>query len=147
MPVFKTNKINKKVFPLLVSFFLFSGCTLITKAPQLMALKRFSDSQKQIERYIAAQEKKLAILKADIKNNRLEKGTAYCDILRRYGSPVLEKELDGQQGFSKELLYRHPVEYFNTDRIYLYFDSALNLAQWEYQPKRENNSLTAKSAY
>lgn len=131
--------------PVLFLFFIFlsltllQGCALFTKAPQLLTLKRLGDSQKQMELDVEAKKKNLEKLIKDIEADKLERGLSFKKFISRYGEPVLEKEVK-KGGRMKKLLYRHPVEYFNTDKVYLYFDSNLELAAWKYEKKQEKAS-------
>lgn len=119
----------------LAALFVFQGCALISKAPQLLTLKRLGDSQDQMARYIEKQKKNLNKLISDVNDGKLHKGLSYQEIITAYGGPVLSWDRDPEQkGISKELLYRHPTEYFDTDRIYLYFGQDLKLSGWDYQP-------------
>jgi hypothetical protein len=124
-------------FFLLISFiFLSSGCALFTKAPQLLTLKRLGDNQKLMERDIEKKKKNLTKLINDIKADKLKKGTSYNRCIRIYGEPVLEK-LTAKDSEEKRLLYRHPTEYFDTDKVYLYFNQQLELVAWKYIPAKQ----------
>jgi hypothetical protein len=112
--------------------FLFNGCALFTKAPQLLTLKRLGDSQKLMERDVEKKKKNLAKLMDDIKTDKLKKGTSYNRFIRLYGKPILEKLID-KDTKEKKLLYRHPIEYFDTDKVYIYFDQQ-QLSAWKYIP-------------
>ncbi|MCF7917051.1 MAG: hypothetical protein K9L61_04665 [Candidatus Omnitrophica bacterium] len=128
---------NKKLQALfLVLIFLGQGCALFTKAPQLLTLKRLGDNQKQMQRYVDKKKKYLAKLINDIEAHKLKKGTSYKRFLRSYGEPVLEKEIQ-KEGSQKRLLYRNPVQYFNTDKVYVYFNPQLELIAWKYIAKEE----------
>ncbi|MCF7870146.1 MAG: hypothetical protein K9L69_02795 [Candidatus Omnitrophica bacterium] len=126
-------------FFLLINFiFLFSGCALFTKAPQLLTLKRLGDSQKLMEGDIEKKKKNLAKLINDIRADKLKKGIAYNRFIRLYGEPVLEKSIS-KDSKEKRLLYRHPIKYFDTDKVYLYFNQEAKLIAWEYvkaEPKK-----------
>lgn len=121
-----------KLFLLIVFMFLFNGCALFTKAPQLLTLKRLGDSQKLMERDVEKKKKNLAKLMDDIKTDKLKKGTSYNRFIRLYGKPILEKLID-KDTKEKKLLYRHPIEYFDTDKVYIYFDQQ-QLSAWKYIP-------------
>lgn len=128
---------NKKLQALLlVLIFIFQGCALFTKAPQLLTLKRLGDNQKQMQRHVDKKKKYLEKLINDLKNKKLKKGTTYKRFIRSYGEPVLEKDV--QKGdLQKRLLYRNPVQYFNTDKVYIYFNQQLELIAWKHIPAEQ----------
>ncbi|MCF7887169.1 MAG: hypothetical protein K9L71_01985 [Candidatus Omnitrophica bacterium] len=128
---------NKKLQYLFIFLiFIFQGCALFTKAPQLLTLKRLGDSRKLMERDIEKKKKNLAKLINDIKTDKLKKGTSYNRFIRLYGEPVLEKLID-KDTKEKRLLYRHPTEYFDTDKVYLYFNQEAKLIAWKYIPAEQ----------
>jgi len=100
----------------------------------ITALRGYSSSQTEIARQIKVQENRFRILVLDIEKNRIKTGLEYRAILRRYGEPVLIWNTEAPALTSKKLLYRKPVDYFYTDRVYLYFDAFDRLVKWEYYP-------------
>ncbi len=116
----------------LIIFFA-SGCALFTNPQGVMALKRYGDNQAQIQSYVDRQVKLFDKLVEDLKAQKLEAGTSQKDFMRLYGEPVLSSTTDDPQA-GEVFLYRHPMEYFNTDRVYAYFDETGSLVRWEYKP-------------
>ncbi|MBD3264283.1 MAG: hypothetical protein GF375_04185 [Candidatus Omnitrophica bacterium] len=123
-----------RILAVLILFFLLSGCSLYQKSKALMTLKRLGDSQQQMEKYIEEQEKLFDRLVEDIKEDRLKTGLSIEEVNRLYGDPVLKREAPSSQPFSTILLYRYPTRYFDSDRVYLQFDSSGILVGWEYKP-------------
>ena len=107
-----------------------SGCS---KVEGLLTLKRLGNSQDQIQRYVDQQKTYFLKLVKDIKAKKITLGLSRNDIERRYGEPVLIKE--GQEELSgKVFLYREPINYFESDKVYLYFSKEEKLTKWEYKP-------------
>jgi hypothetical protein len=96
----------------------------------LLTLKRLGDSQNEIARYVEKQARLFDELVSDTKGGLLQAGTSRQEIQRTYGDPVFFK--DTPEGSVS--LYRHPTRYFDSERIYLYFDESEALTRWEYQP-------------
>ena len=119
-----------------ISFFI-AGC--LGSLSGAMALKRYSAGQKEIASYVKAAQYRFDLLAADIAGNALRVGLKRADIVGRYGEPVLDWKVDDAFGAVEKLLYRKPVEYFSTDRIYLYFDKEDRLVRWEYCPVVKHN--------
>lgn len=114
---------------------LFCGCAKLAHLDELLALKSVSDNQRQIEIYLAKQECGFNRLKDDIKNNRLKQGELKRSVIAKYSEPVLTKKaMPENVGVKEILLYRHPTNYFKSDRIYLCFDANNRLVSWELKP-------------
>ena len=75
-------------------------------------------------------------MREDLKNNRLAKGMLTKQILATYGEPILSKEVSDKDSAKEVFLYRHPTEFFSSDRIYLYFDNDKRLLFWEFEPAK-----------
>ncbi len=122
-------------FLLISCLFLFTiqGCFFLPES--LKTLKSVGDSQERIEAYLSRQLKLFNQLLVDLKNEAIELGISKARFIRVYGEPILSKEVNEPSG-GVVLLYRHPTEYFESDRVYLYFDQEENLVGWEYKPKK-----------
>jgi hypothetical protein len=114
----------------------------------IMALRQYSAGQNEITRYVKRTESRFAVLVADIKNNNIKTGLKYNEVLSRYGEPVITWDMAAPSLASKKLLYRKPVNYFSTDRVYLYFNNYNNLVKWEYCPalKEDKESTDVKKS-
>ena len=99
-----------------------------------MVLRGYSSDQEQIAVQVKLQKNWFLMLVADIEKNNMKAGLKYDDVVRRYGAPVLVWNMEAPSLAAKKLLYRNPVEYFSTGRVYLYFDGADGLVKWEYCP-------------
>ncbi len=109
---------------------------------EVATLKQVGKSQAQIDRYVQRQNKLFSRLIDDFENERLIVGTSKSRIVKRYGEPVLSKEA-GQPPYGQILLYRYPMKYFNSDKLYLRFDEFDKLIGWKYKPyktEEESNS-------
>lgn len=116
------------LFSLMVG--VFSGCATLD---ELLALKRLGSSQEQIARDIKREEKYFSKLKADIRDQQLKPGLSQDEFLRAYGEPILSRESVDLPG-GEVFLYRHPTRYFNSDKVYVYFDASGKMQSWEYIP-------------
>lgn len=113
-----------------------AGCVYFTKAAEIRALRQIAVSQKEIEGYVKRQENGFQRLKQDIAENKLEMGLSKKQVISRYEEPVFCEPLS--QGPAVEsCLYRLPVEYFNTDNVYLLFDGKQMLESWVSYPSRK----------
>lgn len=104
-----------------------------------MLLKQTGDNRRHAEQYLKKQEKLFYLLLNDTVNNTLKEGMPKRNILNTYGEPVLYRNIADnadEAGVVEELLYRHPTQYFSSERVYMYFDNAGKLARWEYYPSQ-----------
>lgn len=115
-------------------FILLSGCVYLKYADKLFVLKGMGDNRRQIKKYLDEQDKLFGVLKEDIKSDRLRKGMLKREVLKLYGEPVLSEEVTADSLVKEAFLYRHPTDYFSSDRVYLYFDNSETLLYWEYIP-------------
>ena len=99
---------------LILAFVFFSGCG------SLKTLIRISKEQKEQQEYIELERRKFKILLKDIQKNRLKLNElSKQDVIKIYGQPIMEKNIDGKDAF----LYREPLDFFPTQKVYLFFDT------------------------
>lgn len=118
-----------KIFLIMV-IFLLSGCAAVTHYDQLMVLKGIGEEEKEIEQYTKKQEALFLKLKNAVKAGGLTKGMSKREILSTYGEPIFCDSTE-KEGITEYCLYRHPTEFFTTDKIYLYFDQQQKLHSWK----------------
>jgi hypothetical protein len=123
--------IRKLILIFLLSFIV-SGCVWLGHSQQLLTLKRASDSGEAITQNLTLQETLFEKLKHDIALKHLETGVSRKYIVDTYGEPILTKQSNNPKD-SLILLYRHPTQFFASDRIYLYFDQSNTLTHWEHK--------------
>ncbi|MFH1519991.1 MAG: hypothetical protein ABIE75_05445 [Candidatus Omnitrophota bacterium] len=115
-----------------LALFCLAGCLFLPQS--LKALKQVGASQAEIETYLARQVKLFDKLLVDLKREALKQGMPKNKIIATYGEPVLAKEVT-EPSSGQVLLYRHPTEYFQSDRVYLYFNQKGKLIRWEHKPR------------
>ena len=119
-----------KTLCLLLLLIICTGCS-----QRILLLKRFASSQKEMENYVARQERGFLRLKKDIQRDLLQKGIPRKLVIKKYGEPVFCAATDSDTaGYTQSCLYRAPTEYFSVDKVYLYFDREECLHSWKYEP-------------
>ncbi len=108
-----------------------TGCA---KTQGLMTLKRLGKNQDQIEKYLQKQEAFFDKLVTDVKAEKIKVGISKRKFIIAYGDPILGRSHE-QSG--EELLYRHPTNYFSSDKVYVYFDEAKKLTSFKYKPYKK----------
>ena len=104
-----------------------TGCGYIRYSSELLTLKGAGDSKKEIEQYVQQREELFNLLLQEVKADRLKIGTPRETILETYGDPIFSKDSNEIKDSQDVSLYRRPVNYFDSDRIYLYFNSKNSL--------------------
>lgn len=105
--------------------FLLAGCA------RAIDLKGLSANRFATAEYIKAQEEGFVKLKDDILKGRLQKGMAKEEVIAEYAPPIFCESGPGEGGVKESCLYRLPLQYFNTDLIYLFFDQGSRLLYWQ----------------
>ncbi|MDP8212297.1 MAG: hypothetical protein P9X22_03275 [Candidatus Zapsychrus exili] len=127
----------RKILFLLVISICFSSCAKLKHINELLTLKGYSDEQTKIGKYVESQDSKFDKLLLDIKNGALDKNIKSKSVVRIYGDPVFKKDIDDKGEKQQKWLYRYTTKYFNTDKVYLYFNENDRLVSWEYLPAKE----------
>jgi hypothetical protein len=127
----------KRIFLIFVSVFFLFGCTIIKYKDELLTLKRLGADQAKQEQFLIQQEKKFQLLLSDIKKGVLKKSFSRREILSRYGEPISMKKIENDFNISEQFVYRHPEQFFGSEKVYLFFDKNSKLIKWLYQPPME----------
>jgi hypothetical protein len=106
-----------------------SGCS-----PALTNLASLGANREATKAYVQQQKELFNKLEFDLKNGSVKAGTSLNDILSAYGEPITRKSAEYIGQSAEELLYRHPLKFFSTKMIYLYFDKDQRLLGWKVQP-------------
>ncbi len=118
----------------IISFFLILGAGCTPRIEGLLTLKRVAASQKQIDRYLNRQDKLFARLLRDLEREKIKPGLSRRHFIGRYGDPVVTKEISEPFSGTADL-YRFSTQYFNSEKVYAYFDESEKLVSWEYSPR------------
>ena len=114
---------------------LVAGCANLDK---MLVLKSLGKSQKQMQGYVKRQDALFEKLVRNLIKGRLKLGTSKVKIVATYGEPIIEFKRY-QNTDEKVFLYRYAKDYFNSDKVYLYFNKSEELIRWEYKPRKEKN--------
>jgi len=109
------------------------GCISSEDMQGLMTLKSVANSQAQQEKFVKAQEARFQKLLRYVENNKLNTGQSKRWVLAAFGQPHLLKELKDDPPKVEYIMYRHPDEFFGSERVYLYFDNDDTLVDWRYE--------------
>ena len=119
----------KKILFLFMSVFVLAGCAH-GRWERLMTLKSLGSEQKDIHAYIEEQDTKFEALLTAVRGDALKKYAGSEAIKALYGEPIYVKRVDRQGGVQKEWLYRYATQFFDSEKVYLYFDREDSLVDW-----------------
>jgi hypothetical protein len=111
------------------------GCGTLGAIDRLKELSATRDEQQEC---IEKQEEKFKQLLKDFSEGEIEKGTSEDKIVETYGEPITTKRIKEGSLFKEELMYRHPAQFFGSEKIFLYFDNNKELIDTEY--KKQSSS-------
>ncbi len=138
---------NKKFLGIFGIFILFlCGCAKLQHMDQLLTLKGVADEQKKQQKYVENQDKKFEQLREAVKTDKIKKFSNQKQIVSKFGQPIYTKSIE-KDGQTLELwIYRYSVQYFNSDKILLYFDPDDKLVNSVYEPAPESHTDAADNS-
>ena len=101
---------------------------------RLWVLQRYSQGQQEISQCVKVSRARFSLLRADIRNSTLKAGLKREYVVRRYGEPVITRRVSRMieaTEVTQEALYRDPLKYSDTEKVYLYYDDLGNLVRWQ----------------
>ena len=119
--------------------FLLSGCAKLAHMQELLVLKRYSENKDVQARYVDEQDQKFKELLNVVQNGEIEEYATQKKIQRFFGDPVFVKKITKDEKDLELWLYRYAVRYFDSPKVYLYFDEG-KLYDWErYAPENSDD--------
>ena len=133
-----------KIFFVCLGLMVFMGCAKLEHLDQLLTLKDLSDEGDRLDKYVQAQDSKFELLVGAVKKNTLKRNSHKNKILKIFGDPVYTEEIskDGQK--VQQWLYRYAKNFFDGEKVYLYFDARENLIDYEYIPAVAARAVNSK---
>ena len=121
---------------LIISSFVFLyGCSSLS---QLLTLKSYGDNQALQEKYAEMQDTNFEKLVKVAQSNLLLDYPDKKSFLRNFGDPIYTKNLTKKGQLLEEWLYRYAARFFNSEKVYLYFDRDGKLVDFKHiLPKEE----------
>lgn len=117
---------------LIAGFISLSGCAKLVHLQELLTLKAMSDNGEQQKQYVQAQDAKFELLLQKVKSNQLSGYPHKKSVWRSFGEPILIKDVDRNGQSQEQWLYRYATKFFDSPKVYLYFDLAGKLLDWQY---------------
>jgi hypothetical protein len=134
-------KKNIKVSVIFFCCIFICGCIRFPSLKQINLVIDYNGNQGLIESKMKRQASQFKHVLADLKHYGLRKGFSKEQMLSRYGEPVLLYNGNENSEVKEIWLYRDPLKYSNTDRVYLNFSRDSKLISWEYKPAEGDSGL------
>ena len=127
----------KRKFLVLAGLFFLGGCMQVKALPhmdELLTLKDYSDEKDGQAKWVEERQKVFEQLLSAVKDGSVKNYPSQDAVTAQFGRPVLSESVQDQGRSLTRWLYRHPIQKFATDRVYLYFTSDGHLKKSEHVP-------------
>jgi len=111
---------------------IFNGCAKLAHMQELLTLKAMSDNGDEQRRFVEAQDSRFETLLEKVKNNQLGEYSSRKSIFRAFGEPIFTKQVQRNNQTQEQWLYRYATKFFDSPKVYLYFDNTGKLIDWQY---------------
>ena len=119
---------------LAMSFFVLAGCAKLAHLDQLLTLKGLSDEQARMGKEIERQDAKFERLVAAVEEGSISQYKSQKSVLGQFGPPIFTEKVEEDGRPLEVWAYRYAARFFDSPKVYLYWDQAGNLIRWEFTP-------------
>ena len=112
-----------------------SGCMKLKQVlyvRPLLTLKSSSEEGDTMDSYVQEQDMKFEALVAALYDGTLEHGLTQKKFKEGFGDPVMIENVTRNNQEMTLWLRRYTVRYWDSDKVYLYFDKDGKLQDWEF---------------
>ncbi len=127
----------RKTNILFLALIVLSGCAKVQHLDQLLTLKGLADEQVLMGKYIEEQDQKFELMIGEVEAGTLDQYLNKKKILKTFGDPIHVKHVNKNDQELESWLYRYSTQFFDSEKIYLYFDPDDNLVESEYIGKKD----------
>ena len=128
------QKRDMKILAICLLATLSGGCAKLTHLQELLTLKAYSDEQEGQAEYVKEQDARFEKLLAAVNSGDIENYFTPEQIIKTFGDPVFRREAEREGQVLEVWLYRYAIRFFDSDKVYLYFDDENRLKDWEHVP-------------
>ena len=125
-------KNHVKQYIIIVSTLTLAGCAKLSHLDQLLTLKDLSDEQDRLAVFVEEQDKRFEKLLAAYADKTIEQYQDQKSILKAFGEPVWRRSIQNDQQPLEQWLYRYSTQFFDSPKVYFYFDEKGKVVKWEY---------------
>ena len=121
-----------RIFILLCVLPALTGCAKLSHLPQLLTLKAYSENKDEQQDYVQKHDTNFEKLLKAVADNSLAQDKDKKSVLREFGDPILTQRLVRDNVTVDRLLYRYATKYFDSEKVYIYFDKKGKLLDWKH---------------
>ena len=115
-----------------------SGCAKLMHIGELLRIKGYSDNKELQDKCVQKNDENFEFLLTAVKEERMSEYADKKSILKSFGDPILSSVYQENGKTAEKWLYRYAMKYFDSEKVYLYFDEKDKLVKWEYvEPLKE----------
>ena len=122
-----------RIFVLIFIPLFFAGCAKLAHMDQLLTLKGLSDEQARMGEEIKRQDARFESLVAAVEEGSVGKYKSRKSVSGAFGAPVFTKKVEEDGRPLEVWVYRYAAKFFDSPKVYLYWDQSGQLVRWEYQ--------------
>lgn len=128
----------KILFVAFLSITLFSSCAKLKHLDQLLTLNDMAKEAERMDQYVEKRDQQFRELLEVVKSGDIKDYSTQKSILRKFGEPILDRNVEHNGKTVQMYMYRYQMEKFGAEKIYLYFDDK-KLIEWEhYVPEKKD---------
>ena len=131
------ENVLQKICILFLTMVVLSGCAKVKHLDQLLTLKDLADEQDKMGQYVENQDQRFELMLSEVQAGTLDQYLNKRKIVRTFGEPIHVKHVNKNDQKLESWLYRYSTQFFDSEKIYLYFDLDDNLVESEYIEKKD----------
>ena len=115
------------------------GCMQLKAVPhmdELLTLQAYSDEKESQIQWVEGKQKQFEDLLSAVKDGSIKNYVGQNAVAEAFGPPVISDQIEEQGQPVTRWLYRHQIQRFVGDRVYLYFKSDGQLIKSELIPSK-----------
>ena len=123
-----------RTFLLMFIVVLLTGCAKLQHLDQLLTLKGLSDEQTQMGQEIERQDARFERLAAAVEEGSISEYKDQKSVTGQFGPPIFTEKVQEDGRPFEVWVYRYAARFFDSPKVYLYWDQSGQLARWEFTP-------------
>jgi hypothetical protein len=101
---------------------------------ELLTLKSYSDEKEDQRQWVASKEEQFTHILKAVDDGSIKSYASQNAVIQEFGEPIIRDGIQDHGQVLTRWLYRHPIQRFASDRVYLYFSSDGHLTKSEHIP-------------
>ena len=111
-----------------------AGCAKLQHLDQLLTLKAVSDEQTQMGKEIERQDARFERLIAAVEEGSISEYKDQKSVAGQFGPPIFTENVQEDGRPLDVWVYRYAARFFDSPKVYLYWDRSGQLVRWEFTP-------------